>query len=137
MTDNEIIKALKCHKDETNNCQECTYNFGRGCSLRLAADVLDLINRQKAEIKRLPEELKEDSRVMKQALVLVDEIKKEIAVDIETAKAEAIKEFFEKLKEIASYDEIWTGEEEYVYKTIDFDEVKDLVEEMVGDTDES
>ena len=57
------------------------------------------------------------------------------SLTVETWKVEAVKEFFEKLKEIASYDEIWTGEEEYVYKTLDFDEVKDLVEEMVGDTE--
>lgn len=56
MTDNEIIKALKCCK-KGNTCSNCPYNgkctdedFNDNYLLK---DVIDLINRQKAEIERL------------------------------------------------------------------------------------
>lgn len=56
MNANKIIKALECHRDETNSCKECAYNYERGCSLRLAADTLDLIEELQAEIERLAEQ---------------------------------------------------------------------------------
>ena len=56
MTDNEIIKALECCKDR--GCQGCIRLYsGRpiedDCRLDLIYDTLDLIKRQKAEIKLL------------------------------------------------------------------------------------
>jgi hypothetical protein len=58
MTDNEIIKALKCCRLNTfEKCRECpagkTYEF---CSLEILGDALDLIKRQQAEIERLQTE---------------------------------------------------------------------------------
>ena len=75
MTDNEIIKALECHKDETNSCQECVYNDGRGCSLRLSADALDLINRQKAKIEMLEQNLKEAHIDIKEQKAEIEELR--------------------------------------------------------------
>ena len=66
---------------------------------------------------------------MKQALVLVDEIKKEIAVDIKTAKAEAVKEFAERLKE---KQQTFIGHD-YTCKFIYLIEIDNLVKEMVGE----
>ena len=137
MTDNEIIKALECccEAELNEDCKKlkcpffdyeidnCTNVGDMDAMYRFA---LDLINRQKAEIERLKAELKEDSRVMKQALVLVDEIKKEIAVDIETAKVEAVKEFAERLKE----------KERPTFPlamVVDISEIDNLVKEMVGE----
>jgi archaellum component FlaC len=54
MTDTEIIKALECCKKD--DCDNCPNDFGN-CYANLAGYALDLINRQKAEIKRLEKEL--------------------------------------------------------------------------------
>lgn len=76
MTDNEIIKALECCKPKQNrNCGDCpAYDLGNFCAAELRENVLDLINRQKAEIEKL-----------------------------KSAKSEAIKEFADRLKEKDGY----------------------------------
>lgn len=53
MTDEEIIKALECCRD--CKCKDCPcYNKETdGCKELDEQDILDLINRQKAEIERL------------------------------------------------------------------------------------
>ena len=61
MTDEHTIKALECCQTTYGrNCKECPYaQFQKKyitddtCSSRLRADLLTLINRQKAEIERL------------------------------------------------------------------------------------
>ena len=58
MTDNEIIKAAEvCACLHGKSCAPCPYyvDGGRGYCLQMKKDVLDLINRQKAEIERLQE----------------------------------------------------------------------------------
>ena len=87
MTDAEIIKALEYHKDESNKCRDCAYGKGKGCSLKLAEDTLDLINRQKAEIERL-KGYNKNLQIANTAL----------SNEILDIKAEAIKEFAERLK---------------------------------------
>ena len=61
MTDNEIIKALECCSKPVieEYCSECPYHLGgqENCH-KLLGDILDLINRQKAEIERLNEHYK-------------------------------------------------------------------------------
>ncbi len=54
MTDNEIIKALECCKTG-DDCKGCPYyaNERYTCGEHFNEDMLDLINRQKAEIERL------------------------------------------------------------------------------------
>lgn len=58
----------------------------------------------------------------------VGRIKKEI----QTAKAEAIKEFAERLKEKAEYHENGEGWEGYIYYA---DDINNLVKEMAGDAE--
>ena len=58
MTDNEIIKALECCGNIVDlTCKGCVYHetYNASCVVRLMRDALDLINRQKAEIKGLNE----------------------------------------------------------------------------------
>ena len=61
MTDNEIIKALECCGKPVNEecCSECPYHLGgeENCH-KLLGDIIDLINRQQAEIERLNEHYK-------------------------------------------------------------------------------
>ena len=69
MTDKEIKQAL--HSCYLKLCDDCPLNKKQMCRKKLLAYLVDLINRQQAEIERLKE----------------------------VARAEAIKEFAEKLKE--------------------------------------
>ena len=82
MTDNEIIKALKCCSD--SNCHECPIE---GCTDDIFGNALDLINRQKAENDSLKVDLAKCSIRLDNLYKTADEI-----------KSEAIKEFAERLK---------------------------------------
>ena len=57
MTDNEIIKALECCTADNNMCNHCPYDNKciDGKKNLLEEDVLNLINRQKAEIEHFRE----------------------------------------------------------------------------------
>lgn len=61
MTDNDIIKALELCIDDECRCGECPYfgiaSDGVSCGKEHGIDMLNLINRQKAEIERLDIEL--------------------------------------------------------------------------------
>jgi hypothetical protein len=94
MNDNDVIKALECcaYYITPNECEwsNCPFVTEKGCSLELdelQKLALDLIKRQKAEIERLQKQLKE-------GIDLSDDVFKIV-------KAEARKEFTERLKEIA------------------------------------
>ena len=78
LTNEEIIRRLKF-------CEDCSANIN--------VEILDLINRQKAEIERLKKELTEYKLRLKMSECTVDE-----------TKSEAIKEFAERLKEKLQWD---------------------------------
>ena len=60
MKDSEIIKGLECCQPQyEKNCEECPYAkhkkhyiSGINCGSLMRKDILDLINRQKAEIEK-------------------------------------------------------------------------------------
>ena len=122
MTDNEIIKALGCcqHRSDviicSSNCPlfewcEDEDNDDNVCNL-----ALDLINRLQAEIS-----------VKNKLLDIAEEKFKHI-------KAEAYKEFAERLKERKYLDDGWShGEHPYVVEESDID---DVYEELVGEDNE-
>lgn len=86
MTDNEIIKALKCCGNIVDStCKECVYHetYNASCVVRLMRDALGLINRQKAEIAEL-----------QRRIVFWRE---DLNYQPEIERAEAIKEFAERL----------------------------------------
>lgn len=110
MTDNEIIKALECcAKDD---CERCPLSNYDGCKSLLFDGniVIDLINRQKAEIETWKHKAEFVNYI----------IDKNIQNRIDRAKSEAIKEFAERLKE-KIYSQV-------VRKKIDY-----TVEEMGGE----
>ena len=89
MTDNEIIKALKCCVSSTGSeaCNGCPFNVKDICekdSNALAKFSLDLINRQKAEIKQKDTEI--DILIRKKE-VLRDEIS-ELRAEVEKIKSD-------------------------------------------------
>ena len=100
-TDDEIIRALECCVT-IGGCDNCPFYNNASCGINLRRYARALINRQKAEVKRLEKQ---------NAEMLISEtaefhIPMEIAFRARTAhpifreiKAEAIKEFAERLKE--------------------------------------
>ena len=113
MTDNDIIKALECcSKAKTRAdceklgcpaCEEkgwgCVY-YNRtdeedewACFAEIGKDLVDLINRQKAEIERWQEECGKQSVLWSKHFESIFESAKEVV------RAEAITEFEERLKD--------------------------------------
>ncbi|MBQ8893388.1 MAG: hypothetical protein IJ043_03155 [Clostridia bacterium] len=125
MTDNEIVKALECCANNPNDCI-CTESkcplFGQKCIDILSKDALDLINRQKAEIERLKSGCK---KLVEKQNLYKENIQATREYQIEQAKAEAIKEFAERLKKEAFFDTGWC--------VMPVDCIDNLVKEMVGD----
>ena len=133
MTDNEIIKALECCADEyIHSCDYCPFEKEcNGDNLNLVKYALDLINRQKAQIK----DLKKDINHYKINLPYLEHQSEDFCGVpcsfmenlVEKAKAKAIKEFAKRLKSDMSYSYL-LGREFCTDVTID-----NLVKEMVGE----
>ena len=117
LTDNEIIKALECcRKAPLKGCKECPYYEQEWCDVFLKRDVIDLINRQNSEIKRLEK----------------GELSKAMTFNIHTIKecsAEAVKEFAHKIESYKTGIFI-KGEELIILPLCDFEDIKS---EMVGE----
>ena len=144
MTDNEIIKAFEiCNTRE--DCGGCPLSKDDPCpsEFQLSMMILDLINRQQAEIEKLGKAsglLKYVSEAVHHTSVGdVDFVSKEAKdkaikelidrlCNIQTIKAEAIKEFAEKVK--TNKRKLFN----YIYSNRGFDEqIDNLVKEMVGE----
>lgn len=107
MSDNDVVKALE-YCAEGGYCGDCGYDIKSAkCIAKIMKDSIDLIIRQKAEIERLNYE----------SLQMVASIK--------NLRAEAVKEFAERLKET----KFKHGNDFMVYA----DNIDTLVKEMVGD----
>lgn len=133
MTDNEIIKALECLCWRPSKCRECPYSPRYEfplCQRQIAKDSLDLINRQKAEIERLKSANDEKFR---QWDMLAEKTKTHYADLYNEAKdklkAEAYKEFAEKLKD-AAMPYLRGGK---YYEIITTRYIDTLLKEMVGE----
>ena len=118
MTDNEIIKALECCSMFVTSakCDECPLNE-QECIQGLPWNALDLINRQKAEIERLEEILGGTSKVLTETCAVV--------------RAEAIKEFLSKARELSYKSSDWSHGEHPI--VIELDDLETICEEMVGE----
>ena len=155
MTDNDIIKALECCTDTLSCPTDCPlFEDDRDCLLVLNKSILDLINRQKAEIQALREDIHNrktrENKLRSKIKSFRAEIERlqsesigkcELAISmrndnnldsncnycIDKSKAEAIKEFAERLKEIITMSP---------KSSILLDKwyIDNLVKEMVGDT---
>ena len=154
MTDNEIInkiiKALECcllsNEQQESRCEDCPMEVSHAiCQELLAFYALDLIKRQKAEIEGLSIQLEVtrdnlgDTREELQNLeVLNESLGKDVDVKlkyiyelenrINIAKAEAIKEFAERLKERKRLHYDYYANVGFRFVTID--DIDNLVKEM-------
>lgn len=124
-TDEEIIRNYEwCIGCTSDRCRECTMDEEGFCEEELQNLVLDLINCQKAEIEKL------------KGSTIVSNIMERQRIKRE-AKAEAYKEFAEKIKKSIkeNVDEAWHRDDgngiydaEYV-----LDDIDNLLKEMVGE----
>ena len=127
MTDSELIKALE------NKVQGSDYACFEDY------EILDLIKRQKAELEAIKDK---QAMVFKLSEEQLNEVKEDVLKSVEynerEIKAEAYKEFTERLK-----NKIKTECNPYGKPTFDYDTslaimryIDNLLKEMVGDTDD-
>lgn len=126
MTDNEIIKALECC-NFGYECDYCPDNNENWCVLDIKLQILDLINRQKAEI----EKLKQENEFFRKTITQNAQRALEVTVEeIEKTKSEAIKEFAERLKDGLRGIGRSTIYGNFEYGTIKSYEIDNLVKEL-------
>lgn len=105
MTDKEILRMLECCSADENKCDECPIQYE--CQSNPFAvslekkETLKFVKRQQAEIERLKnyEELYEDLKTENLETIRL------IQGSINSARAEAVKEFWERLKSANTLDE--------------------------------
>lgn len=139
LTDNEIIKALKCCGRES--CFGCPYRGKCHQGNPMIKNALDLITRQKTENENLKvenqslrtagnslkmhyEEAQAEIERLKEFIVETRRCDKEI-------KAEAYKEFAERLKTEYAKGMSWFKKKESYY--VDVGDIDNLVKEVIGE----
>lgn len=130
MTDNEIIKALKCCRD--CKCKECPcYKNIEGemrCTEIDEEEILELINRQKAEIERLEAEIgKQYEQAEADILGNMADGGTSCHWCIEQHEAKAIKEFAERLTDKADLIKVNAFDSKWA---ISQDDINNLVKEL-------
>lgn len=154
MTDNEIIKALKCCQKPVGSgvCNDCPLKSVRekrlspndkSCTTIMLEDALDLIASQKAEKealiagqetlqKHIAEQRAEIERLEKENKNLLSKLCKKVRTESKVVekliKAEAIKEFAERLK-----DKSKKRTQDVYGEMVFFGDIDNLVKEMVGE----
>ena len=148
MSDIEIIKAFYCCEINCD-CLGCPkLDSTEGCN-GVATETLDLINRQKAEIERLKQNLEEAHIDIKEHQAHIGNLKKLIdkiedhinPLPFETdydkairqAKTEAVKEFAERLKQHYIKDKRYDRPNAHTLIAFLFNVIDNLVKEMVGE----
>ena len=140
MTDNEIIKALKdlikqqadgyqTHLEHGGKRDECYEKF-----LAIMERLIEMFDRQKAEIERLEKDRKENFEMWKKLCEQAEEKHEKMFQEAKaTIRPKAIKEFAERLKnKLTACSKTVDGECEYLIRDYDID---NLVKEMVGDAE--
>lgn len=141
MTDNEIIKAIElCSTDALVHCEDCPFYYKCLNDENLFKYAIDLINRQKAEIEQYKDYTE---KWMEKAEELKAEVERyEIEMQMvygyadaleQRAKAEAVKEFAERLKTEYAKGMSWFKKKESYY--VDVEDIDNLLKEMGGEND--
>lgn len=137
MTDNEIVKAFECCcvEEPRPNCKECPIE-GACANCDLDYEVFSLINRQKEEIERLEKEKESIKYCYEQAREYNNQLAESCETNCKkfnmTTRAEAIKEFAERLKENLTGIGRSTTYGNFEYGTVKSYEIDNLVKEMTG-----
>lgn len=142
MIDNEIIKALSICSNENGICSECPYSDDyTNCNTRIAKDALDLINRLQAKVikeqnknsklrnerNRLQAEIERLNKVYQANQQLINALNKSYFL----AKAEAYKEFAERLKE--NINKRFVEDNTMIYRCVHIKDIDNLLKEMAGE----
>lgn len=124
MNDNEIIKSLECCSKEDYNfdCDKCPYEVQCRNNENIMPIILDLINRQKAEIEKLKEQKK----------LYLDRWKESLGF-IEEERVKIIGEFAQRLTDNASLSAVNSFQFAWL---ITQDEIDNLIKEMTEDSNE-
>ena len=163
-TDEEIIKSLECCSN-LRDCCECSYFHDKPC-IQLKLDALNLINRQKAREQTITEQFnslgqeyealyrenvtqKEEIERLKEPISLtmncditedvLEFLKKHKTINVYdngAVRAEAVKEFAERLKAKEAVHFCKCGQP-FVYTDLFNGEIDNLVKEMVGEPNET
>ena len=130
MNDKDIIKALECciGDEEGKNCVDCPLYEIDDCQLPMYQSAITLIKRQQEEIERLGSK-KIVIYGCARASGKTDRLVRALQ-DYESVRAEAIKEFAERLKTKTTIG--FCPEHRYV----DAEDIDNLVKEMLGKEDE-
>ena len=143
MTDNEIKKGLAEHIKRTENIKYGARKITM-VDVELLKDALDLINRQQAEIKTLQErnvvlrgmidtQKAEIERLIERNFELAEK-GEAVCIAYKTAKAEAIKEFAERVKRHIDVGHLRSPTEICFSELAVVNMLDNLVKEMVGDS---
>ena len=127
LTDSEIVKALECCSEPIGiNCVKCPLE--KDClDVNMCELALDLINRLQAENERvetLNSDLVEIQDIRKKVNLALIAENAELTTAYKTAKAEAYKEFAERLTDKIGFNSSMID----VYEELD-----NLLKELVGD----
>jgi hypothetical protein len=128
MTDNDIIKALEYCTQQgiTSECERCEVK--KGCRSELIVNAFDLINRQKAEIDKMKAIVDQSDINCRRVINLIGGYERQV----ETARAEAVKEFAEMLKKLHSCRDVLCPIEVISMPTVSLDYyVKKYVKEKL------
>ena len=142
MTDNEIIKALECCRND--ECSQCPLQDGVCSEKDVIKDALDLINRQKAEIERLNKRVDGQKKAMFEQQSYTAELQAENKklshkcddcagctqwkCDCSNIKSKAIKEFVKKFENEIKDVQFTLGQTWELQCAL-----KNVVKEMVGE----
>lgn len=129
MSDEEIIKALKCCGEPYNICAECpmpnNIKDDCRCGEHLANYALDLITRKQTEIEQLKFEI---AKLLPEGCPYATQV--EVSNKLEAQiKSEAVKEFAERLKE-KKFE--LDDQNEDVFYAVEMTDIDNLVKEMDG-----
>ena len=136
LTDKEIVKALECcgklHIENIDSfCNECIFKGKAMCIGYLCDNSIDLINRLQAENERLkPFEdkiAKFNSHIRVEDMLVFASSLEEWLEFCENLKAEAYKEFAERLKDMSEH--FWEEKENFVSE----EQIDNLLKELVGE----
>ena len=117
LTDKEIVKVLECcSKPVGENCKECPLHLTDCLKVNIDELTLDLINRLQAENEKNEKII----RLADMAIETANAEIKRVRGELETTKAEALKEFVYDLMQIPNVS---------VYKY----EIKNLLKEKLGE----
>lgn len=136
MTNKEIIKAFKCCNLVTYSCEDCPFHKDEKCTANnignIEKTIADILDRQQAEIERLKEGCK---KLVEKQNLYKENMQATREYQIEQAKAEAIKEFAERLmeKSINTYRYDYQNDISIHEKYVTEKDIDNLVKEMVGE----